>query len=191
MIRAALVREAAQEKADAQPALPSLLESATLALLGWVAFFATGHQAAFATIQWRVAFVGFTTVTYPWSPLFVVLNAFGPLCILPAFAAVLLALWNVAPHRARGDQPAPPMTLVASLLRATSGFVLTHSVLALSTAAFACFFRRHLMLFKIWVPRFMTSALALLLTDFALLVAVVAAWRISVKVHSVFATRFT
>ena len=77
------------------------------------------------------------------------------------------------------------------LLRATTGFLLAHAVLALSAAAFACFFRRHLMLFKIWVPRFMTGALALLLADVAVLLAVGAAWRISGKVHRIFASRFT
>ena len=192
LIRAALVREAAGGSVAPRPVLPTLLESVTLALLGWVAFFATGHQATFAAIQWRVAFVGFTTVTYPWSPLWVVLNAFGPLVVLPAFGVVLLALWNVAPHRDRSEEaPAPPMTLAASLLRATTGFLLAHAVLALSAAAFACFFRRHLMLFKIWVPRFMTGALALLLADVAVLLAVGAAWRISGKVHRIFASRFT
>lgn len=192
LIRAALVREAAGGSVAPRPVLPTLLESVTLALLGWVAFFATGHQATFAAIQWRVAFVGFTTVTYPWSPLWVVLNAFGPLVVLPAFGVVLLALWNVAPHRDRSEEaPAPPMTLASSLLRATTGFLLAHAVLALSAAAFACFFRRHLMLFKIWVPRFMTGALALLLADVAVLLAVGAAWRISGKVHRIFASRFT
>ena len=193
VVRAALVREAAQDKNTVpQPALPTLLESVSIALLGYVAFFATGHQATFSAIQWRVAFVGFTTVTYPWSPLFVVLNAFGPLSILPAFGAVLLVLWNVAPHRPRPDTPPPPpMHTAAALLRTATGFLLYHAVLALSAALFACYFRRHLMLFKIWVPRFMTGALALLLADVAMLLALVAAWRVAHKVHSVFATRFT
>ncbi|WFC97525.1 mannose-ethanolamine phosphotransferase gpi13 [Malassezia yamatoensis] len=192
LIRSALLREAAKQPIEPEPVLPTLLDSVTIALVGWVAFFATGHQATFSTIQWRIAFVGFQTVTHPWSPLFVILNAFGPLSVLPAFALVLSVLWNVAPHRMRAEnKPAPPMTLASSLLRATMGFLLTHSVLTFSSAAFACYFRRHLMLFKIWVPRFMTGALGLLLADLAILLAIGTAWHISTKVHRVFGSQFT
>ena len=174
---------------------PSLLETSTMALLGTIAFFATGHQATLASIQWRVAFVGFTTVTYPLSPAFVVLNAFGPLVVLPAFGAVLLALWNVAPARARrteqgGEQlvsPAP-MRTPAVVLRTCMGFLLYFSVLAVSAALFAWHFRRHLMLFKIWAPRYMMSGLVLLTADVALMLAVAAAWRVADKTRRLFGT---
>ena len=166
-----------------------------MALLGTIAFFATGHQATLASIQWRVAFVGFTTVTYPLSPAFVVLNAFGPLVVLPAFGAVLLALWNVAPARARrteqgGEQlvsPAP-MRTPAVVLRTCMGFLLYFSVLAVSAALFAWHFRRHLMLFKIWAPRYMMSGLVLLTADVALMLAVAAAWRVADKTRRLFGT---
>lgn len=193
VVAAALLRDAAKDE-GAQvppilPPMPTLLESVTLSLLGVVAFFATGHQATLASIQWRTAFVGFTTVTYPWSPVLVTLNAFGPLCILPAFGAILLPLWNVAPHRAPTSQA--PMVAPMTLLRSAMGFLLCQSVLALSAAIFATHFRRHLMLFKIWVPRFMTGGVALLLADLAVLLAIGAVWRVASQVHSAFGTRFT
>lgn len=170
---------------------PTLLETTSIALLGFVTFFATGHQTTLSTIQWRVAFVGFPTVTYPWSPLFVVLNAFGPFVVFPAFAAVLLTVWNVAPERAMPEKPRPAaMRLPRAVLRTALAFALYHGVIALSAAAWAYFFRRHLMLFKIWVPRFMTAVLGLLLADISLMAAVACVWGIATKVHRVFATSF-
>ncbi|PKI82887.1 mannose-ethanolamine phosphotransferase gpi13 [Malassezia vespertilionis] len=186
---AVLITESALQQ-PILPLMPSLLETSAIALLGFVAFFATGHQATLASIQWRVAFVGWTTVTYPWSPILVILNAFGPLSFLPAFAIVLLVLWNVAPTRPRQDTPPVPMHTAAALLRASMGFLFYHGVLALSAAIFACVFRRHLMLFKIWVPRFMMGGLGLLLADVAMLFGVLGAWRVAHKVHTVFAAQF-
>ncbi|WFD30008.1 mannose-ethanolamine phosphotransferase gpi13 [Malassezia sp. CBS 17886] len=191
------VRAAARSAGDADAvaaaaaaAVPTFLEVVCFALLGYVAFFATGHQATFAAIQWRVAFVGCTRVVYPWSPMFVALNAFGPVALLPAMAVVLRTLWNVAPMRMRADAASPPpQPLALALLRVSMGFIFYHAVLALSAAAWAAYFRRHLMLFKIWVPRFMTGALSLLFVDVALLLALAGAWSVAAKVHALFGTR--
>ena len=166
-----------------------------IGLLGFVAFFSTGHQATFTAIQWRVAFVGFPVVTYPWSPLFVVLNAFGPLSILPAFGVVLLTLWNVAPTRAKVQQEETghvrPMRLPGDILRSALGLLLYVGVLTWSAALWAWFFRRHLMLFKIWVPRYMMAGLGLLITDVALLGAVAVAWWIAARTAKAFGTLYT
>lgn len=174
---------------------PSLLEIVCIGLIGFVAFFSTGHQATFTAIQWRVAFVGFPVVTYPWSPLFVVLNAFGPLSILPAFGVVLLTLWNVAPTRAKVQQEETghvrPMRLPGDILHSALGLLLYVGVLTWSAALWACFFRRHLMLFKIWVPRYMMAGMGLLITDVALLGAVAVAWWIAARTAKAFGTLYT
>lgn len=171
---------------------PSFLDVVCVALLGFVAFFGTGHQATFSSIQWRVAFVGFSTVTYPWSPLFVILNAFGPLCVLPAFGVVLLTLWNLAPTRERPDEERPPpMRLPCDILRSALALLLYAGTLTLSAATWAWFFRRHLMLFKIWVPRYMTAGLGLLVTDVALLGAVLTAWCIASHTSRAFGTLYS
>lgn len=47
-------------------------------LLARLAFFASRHQATLSSIQWKSAFVLTLKVTYPLSPLLVVLNAFDP-----------------------------------------------------------------------------------------------------------------
>ena len=82
------------------------------------------------------------------------------------------------------------MRLPRAVLRTALAFALYHGVIALSAAAWAYFFRRHLMLFKIWVPRFMTAVLSLLLADISLMAAVACVWGIATKVHRVFATSF-
>ena len=68
------------------------------------------------------------------------------------------------------------------------GFLLYFSVLAVSAALFAWHFRRHLMLFKIWAPRYMMSGLVLLTADVALMLAVAAAWRVADKTRRLFGT---
>ena len=177
--------------ATAVPAspFPSLIETSCLVLIGFLAFFSTGHQATISSIQWRVAFVGFKTVTYPWSPLFVVLNSFGPLLLLPAISVPLLCVWNLAP-RPRGSTSGP-MNLPVSLLRTSLAVILYHTLLTLSAAGFAgLLFRRHLMLFKIWTPRYMLGAVSLIGTDVTLLLAVLATWQVGNKVNRVFGTAF-
>lgn len=190
MLAAAKRVEAQIETPTSRP-LPTLLETTCLVLVGFVAFFGTGHQATFTAIQWRVAFVGFTHVTYPWSPLFVVLNAFGPMIALPVWGAVLLALWNVAPHRVTKETLSPlPMRVPSDALHLLLGVLWYLSLLALSAAGWAYYFRRHLMLFKIWVPRFMTAALGLVVADVLALVAVGATLLLAYRIHRAFGSTF-
>ncbi|CAO1621085.1 unnamed protein product [Parajaminaea phylloscopi] len=152
---------------------PTTLETTTLYLFGYSLFFATGHQATFPSIQWRAAFVGTTAVAYPWSPLLVILNTFGPLVLLPVAALPLILSWNLAPVP-RGPT-SRPMSTMRSLLMSAISLGLAATISALVCAIFAAHFRRHLMLFKIWAPRYMLGAAALVGTDVALLI-VTAAW---------------
>lgn len=137
---------------------PSTLETSTLALLGFLAFFATGHQATFASIQWRTAFVGFRTVEYPYAPVLVALNSFGPLALLTAFAVPLLVFWNLAPKPRSGQKKRDTsdhqsevtheeglrMPTFSHILQASLSFLLYHVIVTFATAAFASYFRRHL-----------------------------------------------
>ena len=172
------------------PATPTLVEIACVALGGYVTFFATGHQAVFAAIQWRTAFVGFATVVYPFSPVFVVLNALGPLVILPAFGVALLTVWNNVPTRGTNNTPVAPMYTAAALLRASAGFLVYQTLVTLSSAIFAAHFRRHLMLFKIWAPRYMLSGLALLAADITLILAIGAVSHVAAKTQRVLGSVF-
>jgi len=165
----------------APPVAPvSFDEIAPLALLAQLAFFASGHQATLASVQWKSAFVLTSTVSYPLSPLLVILNTFGPTALL-ALAAPLLGIWNVAPLT---SAPAAPdagepqgqvvMTSQARLavlaaLRAALGTSLYFGALLLGSALSAAWLRRHLMVWKVFAPRYMLGAVLLLLVDVAVL----------------------
>ncbi len=127
----------------------------TLALLGNFHFFKTGHQAALASIQWDSAFIPLLTIRYPWSPLVVVANTFAGQ-ILACAAAPLLVLWKTGPRR-KG--------VLESASRALGILVAFYAVQSLATMAWAGWLRRHLMLYRVFSPRFMTAAAVLLVVD--------------------------
>jgi phosphatidylinositol glycan class O len=144
---------------------PTFGEISLLAVLAHLLFFATGHQAVLSTIQWKTAFIGVSSVVYPVSPLLVAINTFGPFALL-ALAVPLLALWNVSPR------PSGKMPVVADSLQAALGFMLCFATIAFTSALFSAYLRRHLMVWKVFAPRFMLSAVALLVVDVALMLAI-------------------
>jgi phosphatidylinositol glycan class O len=155
---------------------PSFTDAVPLALLSLLAFFVTGHQAVLATIQWKAAFVGFETVTYPWSPLLVILNTWGPTALV-ALCVPLLAVWNVSP-RPNGSVPVLGHTLQMAL-----AFSTYFAAITLASAVTAAWLRRHLMVWKVFAPRFMLAGVTLVVVDVALLVAVgfglrVTSWKV-------------
>lgn len=126
-----------------------------LGLLGNFHFFKTGHQATLSSIQWESAFIPLKTIIYPWSPLFIMLNTFGAQ-ILTTVAVPLVALWKQPPKK-RG--------LLADVASAVATYGLYHAVLSLATAMWAGWLRRHLMLYRIFSPRFLTGAAVLAVVD--------------------------
>ena len=126
-----------------------------LGLLGSFHFFKTGHQATLSSIQWESAFVALKTVSYPWSPLLVLLNTFGAQ-ILATVAVPLIALWKQHPKKPR---------LLNDVAKALATYLLYYAVINLATTMWAGWLRRHLMLYRIFSPRFMTAAALLLTVD--------------------------
>ena len=167
IVKRAFEDSGAKDESTLLPA-PTLLSIAFVALTGFVQYFATGHQAVLSSIQWKTAFVGFPKLTYPFSPILVVLNTIGPF-ILSAAAIPLLVFWNVPPTLKAG----PTIPLLSNLLTACFGFLAYHTALTLSSAIFAAHLRRHLMVWKVFAPRFMLSALTLLSVDVTILVIAV------------------
>ncbi|KAI1085641.1 hypothetical protein F5B20DRAFT_519165 [Whalleya microplaca] len=127
----------------------------TLALLGNFHFFKTGHQAVLSSIQWDSAFIPLFTIRYPWSPLVVALNTFAGQ-ILACVAVPLLVLWKTPPKR-KG--------VLESASRALGIFVAYYAAESLATMAWAGYLRRHLMLYRVFCPRFMAAAAVLLIVD--------------------------
>lgn len=126
-----------------------------LGLLGNLYFFKTGHQAVLSSIQWDAAFIPLFTIRYPWSPLVVILNTFAGQ-ILAAASVPLVVLWKTGPKR-RG--------VLESVSRALGVFVAFFAVESLATMAWAGHLRRHLMLYRVFSPRFMMAAMVLLIVD--------------------------
>ncbi|VUC20513.1 unnamed protein product [Clonostachys rosea] len=127
-----------------------------LAMLGNFYYFRTGHQATLASLQWDAAFIPLETIRYPWTPLIVALNTFGPQIIAAASVPLVTSLWNVGPKQ-KG--------VLDSVSRGLGAFVAYYAVEALASMGFAGWLRRHLMLYRVFNPRFMMGALLLLVVD--------------------------
>lgn len=126
-----------------------------LAMLGNFYFFKTGHQAALSSIQWDAAFIPLFTIRYPWSPIVIALNTFAGQ-ILATVCVPLLVLWKTGPKR-KG--------VLESVSRALGIFLTYYVVESLATMMWAGHLRRHLMLYRVFSPRFMMGATVLLVVD--------------------------
>lgn len=142
-------------------------EIVPLGLLGIHAFYSTGHQSTIPSIHWKAAFLLTPTVTYPVSPLTVLINAFGP-HFLFALASPLLASWNISPL------PYPSATDIVrgQSIRAALGVSLYHATLLFGSALSAGMLRRHLMVWKIFAPRFMAATVGMIVVDLAVLLGI-------------------
>ncbi|KAF8803969.1 phosphoethanolamine N-methyltransferase [Phlegmacium glaucopus] len=138
-----------------------------LALLGIHAFHGTGHQSTISSLQWKSAFLLTPTVTYPFSPITVVLNSVGPIFLM-ALGAPLLALWNRAPLASLDS--AGQIKRESTL--ASLGMMVYYTALLLGTSVSAAILRRHLMVWKVFAPRFMVAVLELLTVDVAVVLGV-------------------
>jgi len=138
-----------------------------LALLGIHMFYGTGHQSTISSLQWKSAFLLTPTVSYPFSPITVVLNSLGPIFLM-ALGAPLLALWNRAPLAADASHIKIKRESIVSSL----GVMIYYTSLLLGTSVSAAILRRHLMVWKVFAPRFMGAVLELLAVDVAVVLGV-------------------
>jgi GPI ethanolamine phosphate transferase 3 subunit O len=133
-----------------------------LGLLGSYHFFKTGHQATLSSIQWETAFIASFTIRYPWSPILVIMNTFGAQ-ILCAVAVPATILWK---------QPPKKKGLLGDAAKAMATHLLFYATIQLATTMWAGHLRRHLMLYRIFNPRFLMGAIVLVIVDiFGILVA--------------------
>ncbi|KAJ3161642.1 mannose-ethanolamine phosphotransferase gpi13 [Geranomyces michiganensis] len=134
-------------------------------LLGSRYFFATGHQSTLASIQWDVGYIGLKDLNWTLSPLMLVFNTFaGPL--LFALSAPLLAVWKrPLLHRTEARFSRQLGQGVLMYL----GMVLASTV---SATLLAGHFRRHLMVWRVFAPKFFFSAMILVLADVVVILGV-------------------
>ncbi|KAF2168046.1 hypothetical protein M409DRAFT_21492 [Zasmidium cellare ATCC 36951] len=155
---------------DANNLRRSPLSPIVLALLGMFHFFKTGHQAALVTIQWDVAFIPLKTLQYPWAPLMVVLNTYGPQ-ILCAIAVPTITLWKVPPKHPG---------LLGRIAGQMATHVLFYAAVAVATVAEAAWLRRHLMLYRVFMPRMLVAVSVLVLVEFVSAVVAIVGVRWSI-----------
>lgn len=177
-----------------------------VALLGLHAFYGTGHQSTISSIQWKAAFMLSSTVTYPWSALTVVINSIGPIFLF-AMAAPLLGLWNRAPEsslaskndgdadlksnrddgEARRDEVDLDTRVKGDSTLASLSMMMYYTALLLGASVSAAILRRHLMVWKVFAPRFMAGVLGLVAVDLGVLVGeMVGVERVTTCVKGVF-----
>jgi phosphatidylinositol glycan class O len=146
------------------PTLNLLLPTVVLSLLGNLLFFATGHQATLSSIQWSSAFIGVQTLNMFISPMLVIVNTLGPF-LLCAAALPLVVLWKLPPKADKLGK----LVLFPDLTRLCLMMMMHQSLVLVSSMFFTGgMFRRHLMVWKIFAPRFMLQAGALLMMDLIL-----------------------
>jgi phosphatidylinositol glycan class O len=138
----------------------SFSDTVPFALLGLHTFYGTGHQATLQSLQWKTAFVLTGSVVYPFSPITVALNTFGPQVFF-SFSSILLGLWNIPPL----PYAAQASFIEKNALQAFLGVLTYYTTLLLGSASAAAILRRHLMVWKVFAPRFMTSAASMLAID--------------------------
>ncbi|KAI9036672.1 mannose-ethanolamine phosphotransferase GPI13 [Aspergillus affinis] len=154
-----------------------------LALLGSFYYFKTGHQAVLSSIQWETAFIPLSTIKYPWSPILVVLNTFGAQ-ILTAVAVPLTVLWKrplqlTDQSGSPSKSSNPAIKILSSVIQAACTYILYFATINLATTMWAGHLRRHLMLYRIFCPRFMMGAAVLGVVDIVLILFSVAGARFS------------
>lgn len=137
-----------------------------LAMLGSYHFFKTGHQAVLSAIQWNSAFVPLRTIQYPWSPLLVMFNTFGAQ-ILCAAAVPLTVLWKrqISHDGLRG--------VWNDVTNACMTHMLYYATVQLATTMWAGHLRRHLMLYRVFMPRFLMASGVLLVVDVVLILVAI------------------
>ncbi|ODQ82982.1 hypothetical protein BABINDRAFT_31375 [Babjeviella inositovora NRRL Y-12698] len=140
----------------------SLAAPVVFGLLATAHFFSTGHQATLSSIQWEVGSMTTREITMPFTHLNIFLNSFGSYVVVCVFLP-LIVLWKIPPSP-------KPISLVAKAAECCATFAMYQTAVTLSTLVFAAVFRRHLMVWKIFAPRFMMGGIVLVSTTVMIVV---------------------
>ncbi|OBA23729.1 hypothetical protein METBIDRAFT_30148 [Metschnikowia bicuspidata var. bicuspidata NRRL YB-4993] len=158
----------------------NLIAPVVFSLLGYQHFFSTGHQATIPSIQWDIGFMTTETIFFPFTHLNIFLNTFGSFLIVCS-AVPLITLWKIPPS-------AKPITMLSQVVTNVTT-VLTYQILtSIMSFLFAAIFRRHLMVWKVFAPRFMLSALLLIVLNVTLAIFTIlfATGRLLMQVNRIF-----
>lgn len=135
----------------------SLISPIILGFLGISYFFSTGHQATIPSINWELGFTLTETIMFPFTHLVITMNTFSSL-ILVSISVPLLTLWGVQPSM-------KPISLYSTVVENCGMLIIYQTFITICCLIFATVFKRHLMVWKIFAPRFMFSVIYLILMD--------------------------
>lgn len=138
----------------------NLIAPVTFGLLGYQHFFSTGHQATLLSIQWDAGFMTAKTIMFPFTHVNIVLNTFGSFLII-CVSLPLITFWRLAPS-------AKPITVLSQIVTNVTTLMTYQTLTSIMSFIFVAHFRRHLMVWKVFAPRFMLSALLLIVYNLTL-----------------------
>ncbi|KAL7662877.1 GPI ethanolamine phosphate transferase 3 [[Candida] zeylanoides] len=140
----------------------NLIAPTMFGLLAYQHFFSTGHQATIPSIQWDAGFVTTDSIVFPFTHLSIALNTLGSF-VLVCLSVPLITLWRITPS-------AKPITVLSQVVLNVTSLMTYQTALSVSSFFFAGHFRRHLMVWKIFAPRFMLSGILLVVMDVLMIV---------------------
>lgn len=143
----------------------NLITAVVATLLGYLHFFTTGHQATLQSIHWDSAFLLTDSITFPLSHLSVILDTFGSF-ILISVAIPLFMLWKTAPT----DKT---VTLTSRIVENATSMLLYQISLTWFSMVMTNNFRRHLMVWKVFAPRYMLNGLILIVMNLVVVLVTV------------------
>lgn len=158
----------------------NLIAPVMFGVLGYQHYFSTGHQATIASIQWDIGFITTQTIVFPFTHLNIALNTFGSFLIV-CVAIPLVTLWRLPPSP-------KPITVLLQIVTNITTLLAYQTLTGIMSFIFAAHFRRHLMVWKIFAPRFMFSALLLIVFNATLILVTLgfATWRVLMQVNRIF-----
>lgn len=158
----------------------NLISPVMFGILGWFYFFSTGHQATIPSVQWEIGFTLVDTIVFPFTHIPIFLNTFGSFLIVGVSIA-LVTFWRTSPSF-------KPISLYAKVVENCGALLAYQSAITLSSLIFAAVFRRHLMVWKIFAPRFMIAALVQLVMDAVVVLITIgyASGRLIMQINRIF-----
>ncbi|CAD5206704.1 unnamed protein product [Bursaphelenchus okinawaensis] len=144
LVQLIATREFLMALKEMSPKLDSITIATSLSLLSWVIFYSTGHNPVFSDIPFRAAFVFFSGES-------LVRSAQGLFVILHLFCGSVFTGLSVVDLQETHKSAAPIFVLVSTLQTAIS-----------CSAAIA--HRKHLMMYKVFAPQFLFSAVGLIIS---------------------------
>lgn len=134
-------------------------------LLGYSFFYSTDHQITLTSIKWELGFQLVENIILPLSQIPIILNSFSSF-ILISLSVVLITVWKIPPAFKNTT------SLLSRIVVNCLSLIMTQTIITLSSLFFTNWFKRHLMVWKVFVPCFLFNSLILVIMSlFIILVA--------------------